>query len=111
MGNRDLESVRHHIFICNGESCLRSGGEEVTLAIREQISALDADAQIHTTRTRCNGRCSDACVVIVYPDGDWFREMTPAAGRDLVKDLMQVDSSVSHKKFHSISSCDISPIK
>lgn len=63
-------------------------GEEVTLAIREEIARLGADKLIHTTRTRCNGRCKDACVVIAYPEGLWYREMTPETGKNLVRKLV-----------------------
>ncbi len=60
-------------------------GEEVTVAIREEISRLGADHLIHTTRTRCNGRCVDACVVIAYPEGHWYRDITPETGKELVR--------------------------
>ena len=69
----NLEGTRSHLLLCNGSSCMRKGGEEVTLAIRDEISMLELDQQIHTTRTRCNGRCQDACVVIAYPEGNWYR--------------------------------------
>jgi (2Fe-2S) ferredoxin len=83
-----LESVRtrHHVFICNGGSCLRKQADEVTEAIREEIAVHQADHYIHTTRTRCNGRCEDACVVIVYPEGVWYKDVTPESGRSIVTD-------------------------
>ncbi len=43
--------------------------------------------KIHTTRTRCNGRCKDACVVIAYPQGNWYRVPTTEHARALVQDL------------------------
>lgn len=90
----NLAGMKEHLFICNGESCMRSGGEEVTQAIREEIALLQGDAQLHTTRTRCNGRCHDACVVIVYPEGSWYREVTPEVGRSIVRSLLNhVDES------------------
>ena len=101
MGNRNLQHVQHHILICNGESCFRNRGDEVTLTIREQIADLKADEYIHTTRTRCNGRCNEACVVIVYPEGDWYRNMTPSEGKQLVSDLLNKTRLVKDKAFHS----------
>lgn len=59
--------------------------DEVTLAIRDEITSLGLDRLIHTTRTRCNGRCADACVVIAYPEGVWYKGITPEAGRLLVR--------------------------
>ncbi|WP_206918183.1 (2Fe-2S) ferredoxin domain-containing protein [Alicyclobacillus suci] len=85
MSTRDLSTVEYHFFICNGGTCMRNQGEEVTRAIRNEITRHDAGDQIHTTRTRCNGRCDDACVTIVYPDGHWYRNVTPELGRELVR--------------------------
>ncbi|WP_232696047.1 (2Fe-2S) ferredoxin domain-containing protein [Brevibacillus daliensis] len=77
MATWDLSRTNHHILICNGGSCMRKSAEEVTQAIRSEISRLEAHDLIHTTRTRCNGRCEDACVVIVYPEGIWYKDIGP----------------------------------
>ncbi|GGG22520.1 (2Fe-2S) ferredoxin domain-containing protein [Paenibacillus abyssi] len=84
----NLSETRNHLLICNGSSCLKRHGEEVTLAIREEITKRRADKLIHTTRTRCNGRCADACIVIVYPEGLWYQGVTPELGRTLVRKLL-----------------------
>lgn len=85
MGSRSLSNTKHHVLICNGVNCLRQQGNEVTLAIRDEIVMQGADLEIHTSRTMCNGRCEDACVVIVYPEGVWYRAITPEIGREIVK--------------------------
>ncbi|MDQ0201166.1 (2Fe-2S) ferredoxin domain-containing protein [Neobacillus ginsengisoli] len=80
----NLKGTKHHVLICNGSSCMRKGGEEATQAIRNEIEHLNYDTFIHTTRTRCNGRCKDAPVVIVYPEGTWYKEVTPEVGSKIV---------------------------
>ncbi|OQP07087.1 cobalamin biosynthesis protein [Geobacillus sp. 46C-IIa] len=89
MATWDLRGMRHHLLICNGGTCLRHGGEEVTLAVREEIARLGLDDLVHTTRTRCNGRCQDACVMIVYPDGVWYRQMTSEKAKEVVRFHLQ----------------------
>ncbi|XJZ28660.1 (2Fe-2S) ferredoxin domain-containing protein [Bacillota bacterium Lsc_1132] len=84
----NLKGTKHHVLICNGSSCLRKGGEEATQAIRNEIANLELDSFIHTTRTRCNGRCKDAPVAIVYPEGNWYRNVTPEVGGTLVRQLL-----------------------
>lgn len=81
----NLEQTQCHLLICNGGSCMKRQAEEVTQAIRDEITCLGLDQQLHTTRTRCNGRCVDACVVIVYPEGIWYKDITPEEGRRLVR--------------------------
>lgn len=81
----NLQETACHFLICNGGSCMKKQADEVTLAIRDEIALLDADRQIHTTRTRCNGRCADACVVVAYPEGVWYKDISPELGRELVR--------------------------
>lgn len=88
----NLSGTKKHVLICNGSSCMKKGGEEITQAIRDEIVNRNLDQVIHTTRTRCNGRCKDACVVIVYPDGIWYRDITPELGRKIVKACGDVSS-------------------
>jgi (2Fe-2S) ferredoxin len=90
----NLSGAKSHILICNGSSCMRKGGEEVTIAVRDEISKLNLDSQIHTTRTRCNGRCKDACVVIVYPEGAWYKEVTPEIGRKIIHNHLVKEHSL-----------------
>lgn len=95
----NLNGTRHHVLICNGSSCMRKGGEEATQAIREEIAERELDALVHTSRTRCNGRCQDACVVVVYPEGTWYGGVTPELGRQIVEEHLQfgrpVESAIS----------------
>ncbi|KFZ43799.1 2Fe-2S ferredoxin [Anoxybacillus flavithermus] len=85
MATWNLQGTKHHVLICNGASCMRKGGEEVTQAIRDEIDRLQLHEHVHTTRTRCNGRCEDACVVIVYPEGVWYRTIDEQVARDIVR--------------------------
>jgi (2Fe-2S) ferredoxin len=103
MATWDLSATQHHVLICNGGSCMKSGGEEVTQAIRAEITALGLDREIHTTRTRCNGRCSDSCVVIAYPAGIWYKEITPEAGLLVVRHLIEKTSLESHVSYSFIN--------
>ncbi|WNC17370.1 (2Fe-2S) ferredoxin domain-containing protein [Brevibacillus brevis] len=100
MATWDLTQTRHHVLLCNGGSCTRKGGEELTTAIRDAITEAGLDDVVHTTRTRCNGRCEDACVMIVYPEGIWYQNVTPDDAKRIVEQHFQngdpVASLISH---------------
>lgn len=85
----NLNGTSTHLFMCNGSSCNRKDAEEVTLAIRDEIAKQGLDEHIHTTRTRCNGRCKDAPVVIEFPKGLWYGSLTPELGREIVQKYNQ----------------------
>ena len=88
MATWNLDNTKHHILICNGSSCNRVGAEKLTQAIRKEISDRELDNMIHTTRTRCNGRCHDKCVVINYPKGTWYRDLKPEEAPLFINSLL-----------------------
>lgn len=88
MATWDLSNTKHHVLICNGSSCNQVGAEELTQAIRKEISDREIDDVIHTTRTRCNGRCHDKCVVIDYPKGTWYKDLKPGDASRFIDSLL-----------------------
>lgn len=89
MAIKDLTEIRAHLFLCNGQSCKLLGAEESTEAIRTAIKEAGLAAEVHTTKTLCNGRCKDGPVVISQPDGLWFRKMTKEKAVSFVQSLSE----------------------
>lgn len=85
MAIKDLTCVERHLFLCNGGTCTRNGAEQTTARIRECIADEGLDAQVHTTKTYCNGRCNDGPVVVVMPEGVWYKKITPEIARKFVR--------------------------
>ncbi|WP_208591223.1 (2Fe-2S) ferredoxin domain-containing protein [Gracilibacillus suaedae] len=95
----DLRNTKHHLFICNGSTCNQNGAEELTQTLRKEIADRDLDDTIHTTRTRCNGRCQDKCVVIDYPKGTWYKDLQPKDSPHFINSLL-VDENYTEKVSH-----------
>ena len=100
MATWNLSNTKHHVLICNGSSCTEVGSEELTQAIRKEISDRQVDDTIHTTRTRCNGRCHDKCVVIAYPKGIWYKNLKPEDASPFVDSLL-ANEDYTEKVSHS----------
>lgn len=83
----ELSGVSKHVLLCNGASCMKKGAEEVTNAVLQEIKDQGLSNKIHTTKTLCNGRCKEGPTVVVYPDGDWYKEMTPEKGKHLIDEI------------------------
>jgi len=86
---KDLTQVSRHLFLCNGSSCAARGAAATTAALREEIHARGLDEQLHTTKTLCNGRCDDGPIVIVQPDGLWYKYVDPTLARRIVTEHLQ----------------------
>ncbi|BAB04086.1 ferredoxin [Halalkalibacterium halodurans] len=99
MATWNLTKTKHHVLICNGSSCNKAGAEQLTRSIRAEIMAKGLDPIIHTTRTLCNGRCQDKCVLITYPSGHWYKEMSSEDAPRFVDSLLsgrRVEEKISH---------------
>lgn len=90
----DLQGMQRHLLICNGATCMSAGGEEVTLAIRDEIAKNNMNHQVHTTRTRCNGRCKDKCIVISYPDATWYHVPNGETARQIVTQTIDEEHTI-----------------
>ena len=84
----NLSETKYHLMICNGGSCKKAGAEELTQAIRKEITERKLDSVIHTSRSLCNGRCKDKCVVIQYPEGNWYKNMSSDDAPKLIDSLI-----------------------
>lgn len=97
MAIKDLTQVEKHLFICNGGSCAQKGAEESTQKIRQYIADEGMDAQVHTSKTYCNGRCNDGPIVIAMPENIWFRHITPDACRKFVQHFVVKNQPLEEK--------------
>lgn len=95
----NLNQMQRHLLICNGATCMGAGAEEVTKQIRDEIRKNRLDETIHTSRTRCNGRCRDKCVVIDYPKGTWYSVQNEETSRSIVQDTAE-ESSIIYSVEH-----------
>ena len=85
MAIKDLTKVKKHLVLCNGEPCTLNGANKMIESIRKSIKKCGLHDEIHTTRTLCNGRCDDGAIVIVYPDGIWYKNVDEAVADKIVK--------------------------
>jgi len=96
----DLRGTERLVLLCNGDTCTPLGSDEITLALRREIAAQGLDPVVHTARTRCLGRCEDACTVVVQPDNVWYRNVTAEVACAIVRQHLLTDSPVlSHVSF------------
>lgn len=72
--------IRKHVLVCVNRECVAQGSAALIAALRLKLSNHDLALTIQTTKTSCLRRCGDGPLVVVYPDGVWYRRVDP---RDL----------------------------
>jgi (2Fe-2S) ferredoxin len=111
MAIKDLTKVKMHLFLCNGGSCKLLGAEESTNAIRSAITDCGLADEVHTTKTLCNGRCKDGPIVILQPEGIWFKGMVQEKAEEFVRSYLQASKYSDADILYTYGSITIKPLE
>lgn len=73
-----MEKVyRANILICAGTSCVAFGSLKVRDALVAEIESRGLQDEVKVETTGCNGFCAVGPLMIVYPEGVFYKQLTP----------------------------------
>ena len=79
-----MNSPKYHIFVCtscrvNGTQkgfCFSKGSVDLIQRFMEEIEERDLSGAVMVTNTGCFGVCSRGPIVVIYPQGTWYGNVT-----------------------------------
>ena len=86
-----MEPFRHHVFVCTQEKpegvtcCPSSGSWQIIQILERELIAQGLDSEVQVTTCGCLGLCDDGPILIVYPEGTWYRKLTVADVSEIVR--------------------------
>ena len=100
-----VDRYRRHVFVCTGGFCSpeRRGASLYALLAQllEREGLLFGPTRVKRGETPCLGVCDGGPVVVVYPEGIWYRGVTPEVLERIVvehlRDGRVVDEAVFHR--------------
>lgn len=76
-----IGAIRRHVFLCVGPKCCTPEvGEQSWELLKQKLkdAGLQSGDQVcQRTRAGCLRICCSGPVLVVYPEGTWYRDMTP----------------------------------
>jgi len=72
-------------MICGGTGCTSSGSKNIQAAFKKLIKAYGLEEEVRIVQTGCFGLCALGPVVIVYPDGTFYSQVTPDDVEEIVE--------------------------
>ena len=67
---------RAHVLVCGGTGCTSNNSAELIAAINENIKLQGLENEVQVVRTGCFGLCALGPIMIVYPEGCFYSEVT-----------------------------------
>ena len=90
-----------HVFVCVNDregarkSCADDGAVEVRAELKRLVTAAGLKPRVRVSPSGCLGVCTEGPNVMIYPQGLWFKGVTPAdtdALFEVVQDLCRADA-------------------
>lgn len=88
-----MQKPKYHVFVCtssriNGQQkgyCCSKDSVGIVEAFMEELESRDLNNDVMVTNTGCFGICSSGPIVVVYPEGVWYKDVTAEDVSEIVE--------------------------
>ena len=82
--------LTRHLFVCLGPDCVDpQAGEETWQYLKRRMKDLNIagpDGPFYRTKCQCLRICTDGPICVVYPEGAWYRTVTPENAESIIQE-------------------------
>lgn len=69
-----------HVLVCTGPRCAPEASPALYTLLKNRLKELglaEGPERIHRSQCHCFGICQGGPIVVVYPEGTWYDQVTP----------------------------------
>ena len=101
-----MDPYSRHVLVCTGDFCSpdRRGRQLYSLLaeLLQREDLLFGPGRVKRGETPCLGVCSNGPIVVVYPEGIWYSEVTPTLLERIVVEHLKGGRPVEEAVFHRL---------
>ena len=101
-----MEPYSHHVLVCTGSFCSPERRGRALYAylaeLLEREDLLFGPSRVKRGETPCLGVCAGGPIVVVYPEGVWYGNVTPALLERIVVEHLKNGRIVDEAVFHRL---------
>jgi len=91
-----MELYRSHVLVCAGAGCISSNCHAVKKALTDNITRLGLEKEVKVVETGCMGPCDQGPVIVVYPEGVFYRRLKPSDAVEIAEEHLLKGRVVRH---------------
>ncbi len=87
---------RSTVIVCGGTGCTSSGSLKVIEALEKEIGEAGLAEEVKVIKSGCFGLCALGPIMVVYPEGAFYANMTPDHVKEVVQEHLLKGRIVKH---------------
>jgi len=103
---------RIDVLLCFGSGCVSAGAKKIKEELQKLVREYDIESEVNIIETGCMGPCDYGPLMLIYPEGVFYKELTPQDMKEVVEEhfvkgrvverLLMKDESVENKAIRNV---------
>ncbi|MBM4307951.1 MAG: 4Fe-4S dicluster domain-containing protein [Deltaproteobacteria bacterium] len=72
-----MKTYRSHVMVCAGTGCVACGSMQLRERLSAELENRGLSDEVQLVITGCNGFCAEGPILVVYPEGIFYKKLTP----------------------------------